>query len=271
VLLERAGHRVVAASGREASRERVAAFLPDTEFLEAHEAARRARVVIVAVPDDHIAETVRALATAGALRAGQAVIHVSGSTSLEALDAAREVGASILALHPLQSFPDVQTGIDRLPGSGMAVTATNEDDGALGDRLARDLGATPFFLSDEEKPLYHAAAVFAANYLVTVEALADRIMEAAGVTERLPLLRALAQTSFDRTFAVGPGAALTGPAVRGDSGTIERNLRALAEHAPEATQPYVALGVAAAGLAAAAGRLAPEEHRRVEEALRRWT
>jgi 2-amino-4-hydroxy-6-hydroxymethyldihydropteridine diphosphokinase len=270
VLLERAGHRVVAASGRDASRERVATFLPNTAFADAHDAARGAAVVIVAVPDDHIAPMVDALAASGALRAGQAVIHVSGSTSLRALDAAQQVGASVLALHPLQSFPDVQTGIDRLAGSGVAVTAATEDDAAFGERLVRDIGATPFRLDDEVKPLYHAAAVFAANYLVTVEALAERIMRAAGVTEPLPLLRALARTSFDRTFAIGPGAALTGPAVRGDVGTIDRNLRALASHAPEASGPYVALGLAAAGLAAAAGRLPPEEHRRVEEALRAW-
>ena len=82
----------------------------------------------------------------------------------------------MLSLHPLQSFPDVETGIERLPGSGIAVTATTDDDAAFGERLARDLGAMPFRLDDEVKPLYHAAAVFAANYLVTVEALAERIM-----------------------------------------------------------------------------------------------
>jgi predicted short-subunit dehydrogenase-like oxidoreductase (DUF2520 family) len=271
VLLERAGHRIVGASGRDASRERVAAFLPNTPFVDGPDAARGADVVIVAVPDDHIAETVKALADAGALAPGTVVIHVSGSTSLRALDAARDAGACVLSLHPLQSFPDVQTGIDRLPGSGIAVTATSDDEAVFGDQLAHDLGATPFRLDDEVKPLYHAAAVFAANYLVTVEALAERIMLAAGMADPSPLLHALARTSFDRTFAVGPGVALTGPAVRGDVGTIERNLSALATDAPDAIAAYVALGLAAARLAREAGRLSDQDHDRVEEALLRWT
>ena len=271
VLLERSGHRVIGASGRDASRARVGTFLPNTPFVEAPEAARRADVVIVAVPDDHIAATVESLAAANAIAPGRFVIHVSGSTSLAALDAACDAGARVLSLHPLQSFPDVRTGIERLPRSGVAVTAANDEDADFGERLARDLGATPFRLDDEVKPLYHAAAVFAANYLVTVEALAERILAAAGVPEPLPLLHALARTSFDRTFSIGPGAALTGPAVRGDTGTIDRNLAALSADAPEAVAAYVALGLAAARLAADAGRLPPDERRRVEEALGRWT
>ncbi len=271
MLLERAGYPIVAASGRDASRERVARFLPGIPFVDARDAARGADIVVVAVPDDLIVPTVAALARAGSLHAGQSVVHVSGSTSLAALDAAREAGARILSLHPLQSFPDVETGIARLPGSGIAVTAKDERDMAFGERLARDVGATPFRLDDEVKPLYHAGAVFAANYLVTVEALAERVMRAAGIDDPLPFLHALARTSFERTFDAGPGAALTGPAVRGDTGTIERNLTALSRHSPESVAAYVALGLAAARLAADAGRLGDEDLDRVEAALNRWT
>ncbi len=272
VLLQKAGYPVVAAWGRDASRERVRRHLPDTPFhADLGDAARDADVLIVAVPDDSIVPTVGALAEAHALHAGQLVVHVSGSTSLAALGAARAAGARVLSLHPFQSFPDVQTGIERLPGSGIAVTGTTPPDAERGMRLARDLGAVPFLLDDDVKPLYHSAAVFAANYLVTVEAIAERLMRMAGIDDPLPLLRALAGTSFDRTFDLGPAIALTGPAVRGDIGTIERNLRAIGAAAPEATQAYVALGLAAARLAAEAGRLAPDDRARVEGALRRWT
>jgi 2-amino-4-hydroxy-6-hydroxymethyldihydropteridine diphosphokinase len=270
VLLRRAGYRVVAASGRDATRERVARFLPGTRFVGGPDAVRDAAVAIVAVPDDLIASTVSSLAEVGAIRRGQTVVHVSGSTSLAALDAARDAGARVLSLHPLQSFPDVETGIGRLPGSGIAVTATNDADAALGERIARDVGGSPFLLDDEVKPLYHAGAVFAANYLVTVEALAERMMLAAGLSDPSPYLRELARTSFDRTFDIGPGAALTGPAVRGDVGTIERNLAALAERVPEALEAYVALGRAAARLAADEGRLRPDDRRHVEDTLERW-
>jgi len=270
VLLEQAGHRIVAASGRHASRDRVERHLPSTPFLPETDAAGRGAVVVIAVPDDAILPTCERLAAAGSLRPGQRVIHVSGSTSLAALDAARAAGASVLSLHPLQSFPDVESGIDRLPGSGVAVTAPDGAGFAFGQELARDLGGIPFRLADEVKPLYHAAAVFCANYLVTVEGIAQLAMAAAGVEDALALFEPLARTAFDRTFALGPGAALTGPAVRGDVGTIERNLAALAAAVPEAVEAYAALAVAAARIAEEAGRLAPDARGRVEEAVDRW-
>jgi predicted short-subunit dehydrogenase-like oxidoreductase (DUF2520 family) len=174
-----------------------------------------------------------------------------------------------MSLHPLQSFPDVETGLDRFPGSGAAVTAASDEDLAWGLRVAAELGAVPFRLGEDDKALYHAGAVFAANYLATVEAMAERIMQAAGLTDPAPLLEVLARTSFDRTFALGPGAALTGPAVRGDVGTIERNISALRDRVPDAVAAYVELGRAAAHLAADSGRLSADDLTRVLAALER--
>jgi predicted short-subunit dehydrogenase-like oxidoreductase (DUF2520 family) len=229
-----------------------------------------ADTVVIAVPDDHIADTADGLAAAGAVRTGQRALHVSGSTGLDALEAVAAAGAATLSLHPLQSFPDVDTGIDRLPGSGIAVTARTDDDARLGEGLARDAGGVPFRLDDMVKPLYHAAAVFCANYLVTVQGLAEDVMLRAGVAEPLPLLAPLARTAFERAFALGPAAALTGPAVRGDVGTIERNLQALAERAPHALDAYLALAEAAARSAVAAGRLGRDDGERIQWALDRW-
>jgi len=100
-----------------------------------------------------------------------------------------------------------------------------------------------------------------------VEGLAERLLIAAGVDEPLALLEPLARTAFDRTFELGPAAALTGPAARGDAGTIERNLVALAANAPEAAPAYRALARVAAGLAREAGRLDDDGERRVLQAL----
>jgi predicted short-subunit dehydrogenase-like oxidoreductase (DUF2520 family) len=270
VLLQRAGHRIVAASGREASRERVDRYLPETRFLPPADAARDAAVVLITVPDDAIASVCRDLAGAEALRPGRTVVHVSGSVGLDALDAASAAGASVLSMHPLQSFPDVNEGIARLPGSGIAVTARAEDVAALGDSLARDVGGIPFRLADEVKPLYHAAAVFGANYLVAVEGIAERLLRLAGVDQPLPLLQALARTSFDRTFEMGPAAALTGPVLRADTGTIRRNLQALQAKAPFAVPAYVELARAALRIAQQAGRVRSPAVESVEETLSEW-
>jgi predicted short-subunit dehydrogenase-like oxidoreductase (DUF2520 family) len=271
VLWQRAGHDVVAASGREASRERVAHYLPDTTFeADPARAAAAADTVVLGVRDDLIQAMCSRVATEARLLPGARVLHLSGAVSLAALDAAHGAGAAVLSLHPLLSIPDVATGIERLPGSGIAVTAEDESGAAFGEGLARDAGARPFVLPDVVKPLYHAGAVFASNYLVAVEALAEQILQAAGVAEAPSYLEPLARSAFDRAFALGPEAALTGPAVRGDAGTIERNLQALASAVPGAVAAYVALADAATALALGAGRIDEDQRRRVEEALAPW-
>jgi predicted short-subunit dehydrogenase-like oxidoreductase (DUF2520 family) len=271
VLWGRAGHSIVTASGREASRDRVSTYLPGTAFeLDPARAAAAAGTVVLGVRDDLIEHICRRVAADGGLRPGARVLHLSGSVPLAALDPARGAGAGVLSLHPLLSFPDVSTGIERLPGSGIAVTAETEEVSAFGQDLAKDAGARPFVLPDEVKPLYHAGAVFASNYLVAVEALAEQILTAAGVAGAPLLLEPLARSAFDRAFALGPEAALTGPAVRGDAGTIERNLRALAASAPGAVASYVALADAAAAIALEAGRIDAGQHGRVREALDPW-
>jgi predicted short-subunit dehydrogenase-like oxidoreductase (DUF2520 family) len=271
VLLERAGHRIVATSGRAATAERVGTYLPGVPFLEPSEAATLGELIVVAVPDDAIGSTVADLAGAGAVAPGAWVMHVSGSAGLEVLRPARDVGARILAAHPLQTFPDVDGALARIPGCAMALTAEDDEGFALGERLAADLGATPFRLADDRRPLYHAAAVFASNHLVTTASVAERLFADAGVPDPLGATVALQRATLDNLARLGAGDALTGPAVRGDAGTIARNLEALAEHAPETVPAYVAMARLALDLGVTAGRLDPGRRAAVEEALGRWS
>ncbi len=274
VLLARAGHSIVAATGRAQTRERVRHHLPLTRFVsstEAADACREAGGVLITVPDDRIAMVCAELAVDGAFHRDQHVLHLSGSVGLGALAPAEQGGAAVASVHPLQSFPDVEAGIARLPGSGIAVTAAAPGPFAFAEALATDVGGLPFSLSDQAKPLYHAAAVFASNYLVAVEAVAAELFAAAGVSEPLPLFEPLARATLDATFRAGPARVLTGPAARGDVGTIARNLEALRDQVPDAVAPYVELARVAAGVAARAGRLDAEGLRRVREELDRWT
>jgi predicted short-subunit dehydrogenase-like oxidoreductase (DUF2520 family) len=267
VLWSRAGHRIVAASGRNGSRTRVERYLPDVPFLDDVDAARDAAVVILGVPDDRIGSMCMVLAEAGTLQPGQAVVHLSGASPLDALEPARSAGATVLSVHPLQTVPTVEAAIDRLPGCAMAVTAHDEDGFAMGERLAAEAGGRPFRLPDDRKPLYHAAAVFCSNYLVAVEGLAERLFRTAGLDDPVGMFAPLARATLDHVLDDGPAAALTGPAARGDAGTVRRNLEALAADAPEAVPAYVALARAALDLAEEAGRLYPEARARVEGAL----
>jgi predicted short-subunit dehydrogenase-like oxidoreductase (DUF2520 family) len=271
VLLARAGHPLVAGTGREATRERLSRHLPDVPVRSPGEAASAADVVVLGVPDDKIAGISDELAAAGAFRDGQVVAHLSGSASLDALAAARDAGARVISLHPLQTFPDVEAALERLPGSAVAVTALDEAGFEIGERLAAAVGARPFRIADERKPLYHAAAVFASNYLAVVEAIAERVFRTAGLDDPVPTFAPLAEATLANVLRMGPAAALTGPAVRGDAGTIRANLEALAAEVPEFVPAYVALAAAAVDLATEAGRLEPADRGRVEEALLPWT
>lgn len=223
--------------------------------------------MIVGLPDDRIASEVASLTERGAFRGGQVVLHLSGATSLTALDPARAAGATVLAMHPLQTVPSVEAAIERLPGCAMAVTAHDEEGFAIGEGLAVEAGGRPFRLQDDRKPLYHAAAVFCSNYLVAVEGLAERLFRTAGLDDPVGRFAPLARATLEHVLEDGPAAALTGPAARGDAGTVRRNLEALAAHAPDVVRVYVALARTALDLAEKAGRLDPEARARVEEVL----
>ena len=270
VLLSRAGHRLVGVAGREGSRARAQEFLPEVPFVPAADAAGGAAVTVLGVPDDAIAPVCAELAADGAFGEGQSVTHLSGSMPLLALGPARGAGARVLAMHPLQTFPDVEAGIDRLPGSAIAVTAWGEDAFVLGERLARDAGGRPFRVADERKALYHAAAVFCSNYLVAVEAMAERLFRAAGVDEPREAFGPLARATLDNVLQSGPEASLTGPVARGDAGTLRRNLEALSSHAPDALPAYVALARVALDLAERSGLLPPQDVREIREVLGPW-
>jgi predicted short-subunit dehydrogenase-like oxidoreductase (DUF2520 family) len=233
-------------------------------------AASSAEVVVIATPDAVIEPVCRDLAASGALAATNAVVHASGATGLDALGAAAALGVATLSVHPLQTCPTVEAAVERIPGAAFAVTALDDPGHDLGERLARDAGGRPFRIADDLKPLYHAAAVFASNYLVTVTAIAEELERSAGLDDPLGALAPLQAATLANVERVGPAAALTGPAVRGDAGTLRRNLEALAKHAPDAVRPYVALADLALGLAERSGRLRGDGREAVKEELERW-
>jgi predicted short-subunit dehydrogenase-like oxidoreductase (DUF2520 family) len=170
--------------------------------------------LLIATPDRAIEEVCRALGPR--LSAGCAVVHFSGATSIRALAAAHGPTACV---HPLQTvWPD--RGPDQLEGAFAAVTGN----WAVGERLANELGMLPFPLPDEGKPVYHAATVFASNYLVTLTHIAAALLQRAGL-ERGQAFAVLAPLQH-RTVEVAAGSP-TGPIARGDAATVEAHLAAI--------------------------------------------
>lgn len=174
--------------------------------------------ILLCVPDAEIEAAAAAVAGAAPL-----VGHVSGATPLSALEPA---GSAAFGLHPLQtvSGPDVS-----FAGCGCAVAGSTAAALAAAEALARALAMTPFEIADEDRAAYHAAASVASNFLVTLEAAAERIAGEAGLAphDARALLAPLVRTTVENWAAHGPERALTGPVARGDEATIARQRAAV--------------------------------------------
>jgi predicted short-subunit dehydrogenase-like oxidoreductase (DUF2520 family) len=186
-----------------------------------------AALVLLCVPDAAIAEVARGV------EPGPWVAHVSGATPLAALDP----HTRRFSVHPLQTFARAR-GPEQLDGAYAAVTAETEDARETGFWLARTLGLEPFELADDARPLYHAGAAIASNYLVTLHDVATELFRSAGAPPEalVPLMRGTIDNGFE----------LTGPIERGDWETVEAHRRAIRETAPDLEPLYDVLAEATA-------------------------
>jgi predicted short-subunit dehydrogenase-like oxidoreductase (DUF2520 family) len=189
--------------------------------------AARLLGVLLAVPDGVVADLAADLA-ASALPEQTPVLHLSGVLGSEALAPLAECGHPVGALHPLVSLADPEQGAAQLEGAWFAVEA----DGAarsFAERVIAVAGGQVLDIAPGGKPLYHASAVFASNYVVALLAAAVRLMSAAGVpeTQARAALCQLARGAIDNVAHLGADAALTGPVVRGDVETVDRHLARL--------------------------------------------
>ncbi len=204
-------------------------------------------VVVLAVRDDAIADLAAALQDSGRIGPGHTVLHLSGVQGQEALAALLPSRAALGSLHPLQTIAEPTRAPERLRGAWAAVEGMPQAV-ERAEALARAIGLRPFRVPPGRKPVYHAGAVFASNYFVVVEAVAQRLLRHAGLSEAdawqalLPLVRG----TFENVSRDGPGAALTGPIRRGDAATVARHLAALTIDDAEL---YRAIGRAALELA----------------------
>lgn len=254
--LRRAGHEIVAAAGEsDASRSRIAALLPGVPVLKPTDVARACDLLLLTVPDDMLDNVVSTMAAAGAIREGQYVAHTSGRHGLAVLEPARAVGARVLAVHPAMTFTGTEVDLDRLGGTVFGLTAGAEERG-LAESLVADLGGRPTWVPEEMRTLYHAGLAHGANHLVTLVTEAMEILSASGVDDPAGTLRPLLTAALDNALEHGD-AALTGPIVRGDVGTVRAHLADLQASSPQAVAPYVALATDTLDRAVTDGRVVP--------------
>jgi len=239
-----AGVDVVGVHGRQPDMSAVppvtAGPLPD--------ALGKASVVLVTVRDAQLGDALRQLAGAR-LGPGAVVLHASGSMDPVEASALRARGHAVGTMHPLVPLANPDRSAEVLRDAWIGVDGDAAAVAAAGE-LVRRLGAHMLTIPPGQKPRYHAAAVFAANFPVVVAALAERLLEEAGVSEgearaaTLGLMgAAVSNLESGRAHDV-----LTGPIARGDVGSVRGHLAALAHDAP-ALEAYVTLSRAAVTLA----------------------
>jgi predicted short-subunit dehydrogenase-like oxidoreductase (DUF2520 family) len=244
-----AGHPVVGVSGRSvASQLRVQTLLDGVETLAPAEVVGRADIVVIAVPDDVLADVASELASQ--VHPGHVVLHTSGRHGLAVLAPMVAAGARAIAFHPAMTFTGTEVDLERACAVG--VTAL-PDDRALAETLVAELGGAPEWIDESDRTSYHAALSHGANHLNTLVAQAMDVLRAAGVEDPSAVLRPLLTASLDNALAYGD-AALTGPVARGDVNTVRAHTENLAGH-PDVLDTYVALARATAARAAESGRI----------------
>jgi predicted short-subunit dehydrogenase-like oxidoreductase (DUF2520 family) len=234
----------------QASAAQAVAFIGAGHAVQTLAQMRPADLWMVAVPDRQIAASAKEMAQALAGRTPAIAFHCSGALGSSELAPLRKHGWQAASAHCILSFASPATAIEQFAGTPCGI----EGETAATSRLQpiyTAIGAQCFALAADKKLLYHAAAVFATNFLPVLQAVAEDLWQASGVPpELLPQLRAsLLRNAVDNVLALGPAGALTGPAARGDTGLVNRQAQAVADWDATSGNAYRALSELAMRLA----------------------
>ena len=242
--LAEAGYPIAAVMCRtRGSAEAAARFIGAGRAVENPAEAGAADLVLIGAPDRAIAEVCERIAREGGFRPRAVVMHFSGALSSKALCSAAKRGARVASLHPLQSFPSPEQGVERLPGTVFTFEGDEEAE-ETARMVVADLGGETIRVKAEAKPLYHAACCVISNYAAAVADLGFDLMARAGIAREhaqraaMPLLKGTV-ANIER---IGLPAALTGPIDRGDAATVEAHLEAMEGLPEDARELYRALG-----------------------------
>lgn len=265
VACSRAGYRVASVGGgSEEARAEVARLLPGVRgHADPVAAVTDADLVLLTVPDDRLEAVVTDLAVRDAFSEGQRVVHVAGSKGLAVLDLAARAGARTAACHPAMTVPTGSTDPDLLVGTAWAVTARPPDREWADDLVVR-LGGDPHTVAEQARGRYHAGLVVGSNAVGAAVAVARLLLLSARIDDPEAFLGPLVETSV-RNVAERGAAALTGPVVRGDAGTVAGHLDDLDGDLPELATAYRRLSLVLLDLVR--GQLDPQVADRLRQLL----
>jgi predicted short-subunit dehydrogenase-like oxidoreductase (DUF2520 family) len=237
-------------TGREESAAQAVAFIGAGHAVRDIAGSAGAALYLLATPDALIEASCEALVASGAIRAGCIVFHCSGTLASDVLRSARDAGAHVASIHPIRSFAQPEQVLASFAGTWCGIEGDAEALAVLAP-LFEGLGAKLVAIRAEAKTLYHAAAVFASNYLVTIGDAALQAYGGAGITreDALQMIAPLMQNTLANLLAHGPEAALSGPVARGDMETVARHGQALQAFDAGLGELYLAMVSATAAIA----------------------
>lgn len=233
------------------SAEAATAFIGAGRPLGTLSQVRPADIWLIGTPDDQIAQACETVAAAGLLVPGCIVFHCSGALPSNALAAATHAGATVASVHPIRSFADAEQVADSFAGTYCGIEGDPEAVERL-DRVFSAIGAQLVPIDAAFKSVYHSAAVFASNYLVTLLDVAVEAYAKSGVQRdvALKLMEPLVRGTVDNVFRLGTTDALTGPIARGDTATVVKQYRAVSAWDKRIGSLYKRLGKLTAAIAA---------------------
>ncbi|MFC2066448.1 Rossmann-like and DUF2520 domain-containing protein [Chloroflexota bacterium] len=266
-LLSSKDYKVLAVSSRSlSSAENLAKRVDGCRVLNNNQAvADTAELVFITTPDD----VIPIVASQIQWHPRQSVVHCSGVASTDILEPARKAGAIGGSIHPLQTLASVKEAIENIPGSTFAVEADEPLLSTLKD-MATALGGQWIELKASDKVAYHAAAVMACNYLVTLVKLATDLWQTFSVPSDqatkalIPLIRG----TLHNIDTVGIPRCLTGPIARGDTGTIKKHLDTLRKVAPGLLSTYKELGIQTIPVSLSKGKINKQQAQQLETILK---
>lgn len=255
-LLQESDVEIVGVSSRSARSQGAAARRLSSPEFDYRTALPAADIMLLGVIDAALDEVVDAVTPH--LADGTYVCHFSGSVGTRPLDKVRASGARPCALHPVQAFPDVDAALARLPGSTWGVTCDTDDRPWADEFVERFLKGRPVHVREDDRPVWHAAAVMVSNGISALLSIGESLLSAIGVDEPNVALAPIATGTVVNAREGGGGAAtLTGPVVRGESFIIRRHLERLGDEDPELVNAYAQVVAMIIEAARASGRIEP--------------
>ena len=226
ILLNKAGWECIGVNTRtNKSYERFCSYLP-TKHLRLDELVKEADILFISTQDSSI-EKIASQLTQKTNKPGQIWIHCSGSLRSEIMCQDKDLDVGYLSVHPLQAFANIDSALVLMPGTHFGIEGNSQDAEEFGEALVKLLGGIPHKIDPSQKTLYHAGAVVASNYLVSLVFLAVRFFEQAGINKHAALesLLPLLAGSYHNVEKVGLPYALTGPIARGDVEVVAKHLQ----------------------------------------------